>query len=77
MICATCVHLLADYDRIEEDWENVIHKLFQALRRSSVPDYRQLASLADQASAQLAFLADQIEQHRENHREEAAGGAGS
>ena len=77
MTCAKCVHLLAEYDRTEKGREMAVHKLFEALKRSDVPDYRRLALLANQASAELAFLTDQIEDHKESHAAEVATGAGS
>jgi hypothetical protein len=73
----TCVQLLAAYCQTEKSREIAIHKLFEALKRSSVPDYRQLAFLADQASEELTLLADQFERHRESHTEKAAIGAGA
>jgi len=77
VICATCVHLLAEYDITEKNRVLAVYKLFEALKRSSAPDYRRLASLADQASADLTSLADQFERHRESHAKESAIGAGA
>jgi hypothetical protein len=65
--CATCFRLLTEYDQTEKNLDLAIHRRFEALKRSSVSDYRRLKLLADQASAELGLLADRIERHQKSH----------
>jgi hypothetical protein len=66
-MCAICLRLLTEYDQTEKNLDLAIHRRFEALKRSSVSDYRRLKLLADQASAELGLLADRIERHQKSH----------
>jgi hypothetical protein len=67
MACAECSRLLAEYDRLEKGHEAAISNVYEVIRTSLAPDYRELAMTLDHALRDLEAARWRLEQHERGH----------